>query len=293
MKAMNIDRRDFLKKTAALGAGMAAAPSLGVLGASKHANRVKDSSRAGEGITWWVAADSHVGDPSEPSIGEHLRTSVADVNDLGIADYAVMMGDCVQDDYAFAEPFLRAMNQLDIGWTYVLGNHDFKRSANEPVLPVHFSARTVNGIRFVFLSDEVTGEQDRDLVMSDEQESWFWEELETHKDQPVFLFTHQPYPEFQKWPQLKEAIDDFNIAAWFAGHKHGWNIKEDSDLGFAHINIHSVGGVREDYLSTFLHLRQTGGTVEATVTFRNHKTQEWISVDGEEETNFSVKLAGN
>ncbi len=243
-----------------------------------------------EEITWWVAADSHVGHSSEPSTGQHLARSVADVNELGIADYAVMLGDLVEDDYAFATPFIREMNKLEVGWIYVLGNHDFIRDSNEPVLPVHFSGRTVNGIRFIFLSDELTGAQDRDLVMSEEQEEWFWEELETHKDKPVFIFTHQPYPEFQKWPQLKEALDEYNIAAWFSGHKHNWNIAEDPGYGFVMINIHSIGGVRDDYLSTFLSLERTGNTVKATVNFRDHESQKWIKVDGKNEITFSVDL---
>lgn len=241
-------------------------------------------------VIWWVAADPHVGHRSESYVGEHIEKAVADVNQLGIAEYAIILGDLVEDDYDFAVPFIRNMNQLDVNWTYVLGNHDFVRATNEPVLPVQFSARTVAGIRFIFLSDELTGAQNRDLVMSPDQEQWFWQELETHKNKPVFLFTHQPYPEFQIWPQLKARLDDYNIVAWFSAHKHRWDIRKDSGHGFAHINILSIGGVRENYLSTFLQLHRTGNTVEATVAFRNHLTQEWISVDGKEKFIFTVEL---
>ncbi len=246
-----------------------------------------------EETTWWVAADSHVGHRSEPSLGEHLASSVADVNELGIADYAIMLGDLVEDNYDYATPFIREMNKLDVGWTYVLGNHDFVRDANEPVLPVHFSARTISGIRFLFLSDEVTGALDRDLVMSEQQEKWFWDELETHRDKPVFLFTHQPHPEFQLWPELREKVEEYNIVAWFSGHKHAWDLRRDSELGFAMINIHSVGGVREDYLSSFLTLHRSKfeeNEILAVVRFRNHATQEWISVDGQEQFGFFVSL---
>ncbi len=118
----------------------------------------------------------------------------------------------------------------------------------------------------------------------------FWQELETHKDKPFFLFTHQPYPEFQIWPQLKARLNEFNIAAWFSAHKHRWGIREDSGHGFTHINIHSVGAVREDYLSIFLRLEQMEDKVEATIRFRNHQTQEWIKVNGNEIFAFSVEL---
>ncbi len=243
-----------------------------------------------ERVTWWVAADTHIGHSSEPSLGHHLATAVADVNNLGIADYAVILGDLVEDDYAYSIPFVQLMNQLDINWTYVLGNHDFDTETHEPVLPVHFSSRTVLGIRFIFLSDELTGYRNRDLVMSREQEEWFWEELETHKDKPIFIFSHQPHPEFQRWPQLKEKLDDFNIAAWVSAHKHNWNMNKQTEFGFAQINIHSIGGVRADYLSTFLDLERKGDTVMVTVRYRNHESEEWIEVDGKYEFSFVIDM---
>lgn len=258
------------------------------LGAAQPAAETVDLPEAEH--VWWVAADSHVGHGSEDHIGQHLDVSVADVNDLGIADYAIVLGDLVEDDYDYAAPFIRGMNQLDVPWTYVLGNHDFCRENNEPVLPVHFSARTISGIRFVFLSDEVTGAIDRDLIMSEEQEKWFWEELEDHKGKPVFLFTHQPYPEVKAWPALKEKREEYNLAAWFSAHKHRWTIDPDYPHGFAHINIHSVGGVREDYLSSFLFLTPSkdGEEVAVTVLFRDHRAKEWIEVDGRDRVEFNV-----
>ncbi len=248
---------------------------------------------AGEGVTWWVAGDPHVGHRSEEFQGQHLAKAVADVNDLGIADQAIMLGDLVEDRAAFGDVFVREMNKLKVDWTYVLGNHDFDRTTGRPVLPPRYGAWTVNGIRFIALSDEVSGSSDRDLVMSAAQEEWFWEELATHRGTgtPIFLFTHQPHPEFAKWPELRDVLDEYNLVAWFSAHKHRWDIREDSGAGFIQVNIHSIGGVREDYLSSFLHLERTGGTVKATVTFRNHEKREWIQVDGKDRMTFSVDLA--
>ncbi len=241
-----------------------------------------------EQTTWWVGADSHVGHPTEDHVGQHLAESVADVNALGIADYAIILGDLVEDRHEYAEVFEETMNALDVEWTYVLGNHDFDEDDHEPVLEPHYAAQTVQGIRFIQLSDELTGFEDRDLVMSGEQESWFWDELETHQDTPIFLFTHQPHWEVEIWPELQERLEDYNIAAWFSAHKHNWNIEEDTEYGFVQINIHSIGGVREDYLSTFLHLETAEDSVEAAVRFRDHQAQEWIAVDGQREVRFSV-----
>ena len=132
---------------------------------------------AGQQVTWWVAADPHVGRRTEEFSGQHLSKAVADVRAIGIADHAI--------------------------------------------LPA-----------------------------------------------------------------------EYNIVAWFSGHKHRWDIREDSGEGFIQVNIHSLGGVRENYLSSFLHLDRQGDTVEVTVRFRNHETQEWIEVDGKDRFTFSVELPG-
>lgn len=42
-------------------------------------------------FVWWVAADTHVGHHSENYVGEHIEKAVADVNQLGIADYAIVL----------------------------------------------------------------------------------------------------------------------------------------------------------------------------------------------------------
>lgn len=257
----------------------------------------------GDEVTWWVAVDPHVGRSGEATDLQNLPEAVADVNELGIADYAIILGDLVQDDYDFVVPFIRTMNQLECGWTYVLGNHDFHQGGQEPVLPAHFSARTVNGIRFVFISDEQQpGRHVHQIGMSDAQKAWLVEELETHREKPVFIFTHQQ-PHHQRGTFLMgllERVEKYNVVAWFAGHDHSWAIEEESGLsawesswqpeegkhyGFVHINPARAGT-----FGTFLKLSRTGNTVEATVTFRNHVEQEWISVDGKDKLTFSVDL---
>ncbi len=245
-----------------------------------------------ERVTWWVAGDPHVGDRSEKIPGQHLAKAVADVNEMDIADYAIMLGDLVHDSAAFGPIFVREMDKLTADWTYVLGNHDFDKKTAKPVLPPKYGARTVHGIRFIMLSDELWGATDRDLVMSDAQEKWFWKELAKHRgtQTPIFLFTHQPHPEFAKWPQLREVLDEYNFVAWFSAHKHRWDIPEDSGHGFIQVNIHSIGGSRENYLSTFLDLDRKGDTVEATLRFRDHEKGEWIRVNGRSEMTFPVDL---
>ncbi len=277
--------------------------------AAAEANIFYSDSSSRDATVWWIGGDPHVGwgiDPDHYSYGrtghgapeqypgQHLRKSVADVNRLGIADYAVMLGDLVADDVKYADIFVREMDKLETpyGWTYVLGNHDFHgpdgRAMGDPVLPVRYKARTIMGIRFIFLSTDRNGN-----LVGDEQKEWFWKEMEAHRGKatPIFLFTHHQHWNIGNlWSDLEEVIEDYNIAAWFSAHSHNWNILDDSGHGFVQINIHSIGGTREDYLSSFLSLEQTEKAVEATVTFRNHQSRKWIDVDGAYQLHFTVEI---
>jgi hypothetical protein len=243
---------------------------------------------------WWLAADMHVGDAaSESFVGQNMLHAVEDVKQLGIADRAVMLGDLVHDRDEYMVTFLQHMDTLGLPWDYVLGNHDFDRDTYEPVLPPYYEARTVMGIRFIFLSDEVTGlVSERGLVMSPEQEQWFWDELESYKDQPIFIFSHQPHWDLGIWEDLQEVIDQYDIRAWFSGHTHNWNIDEMTEHGFVQINMHAIGGVRDNYLSTFLMLKDLGDAVHVTVRFRDHAPHapRWIDVDGRDEVTFTVAI---
>ena len=241
-------------------------------------------------IIWWVAADPHVGDAREDTPGERLSTSVADINQLGIVDYAVMLGDLVADCEIQVSTFIHEMNKLEVDWTYVLGNHDFDSITSRPVLPPNYIGRTIHGIRFIFISDEVSGNSDRNLVMSKEQEIWFMEELKAHKDKPVFIFAHQPHWNFNNWSHIQYVLKDYNIAAWFSGHTHGWNLLEDSGEGFTQINIHSIGGVRDNYLSTILYIERIKEMVKVTVRFRNHEIREFIKVEDLDHITFFVEI---
>lgn len=126
-----------------------------------------------ERVTWWGASDPHVGHRSEEFPGQHLAKAVVDVNELDIADYAILLGDLVADRAAFGRIFVREMDKLTTDWTYVLGNHDYDKKTGERALPPRFGAQAVHGIRFIMLSDEVPGHRveasghavDRNLVM--------------------------------------------------------------------------------------------------------------------------------
>ncbi len=234
---------------------------------------------------WWVAGDAHA-----RGSATGLDQAISDINSLELGlDYAIQLGDNVSDRHDYGDAFLRSMERLNVdGWGYVLGNHDFGRD-NEPVLPVRYWAKTVNGIMFIFLSDEMDGRMNRDLVMSRRQSDWFFSELEDHEDKPVILFTHQPHTEFD----LFHAVDfeRYNIVAWFHAHKHYWVIEGLTEYGFHQLGINAISGARDPRKSAVLFIEETERGSRFTLRFRNHDIPGWISVDGEKEYSFFVKTA--
>ncbi len=233
-------------------------------------------------LVFWLAADPHVGYSS--SRAAELSTAVADVNNLQMADYALVLGDMVHDHPRFVSPFQQTMSGLNVvEWDYILGNHDYYHSTRQRVMPVNYWAQTYMGIRFIFISDETANALSRHGTMHPQQEAWFFRQLEEHSHMPVFVFSHQAPYGFNHWnitPRLKENINRYSIEAWFHGHEHRWHLERNSQYGFRKVGIAAIGGRNESYKSSFLILEDKGETTQVSVRFRNHRTGEWISTHG-------------
>ncbi len=235
------------------------------------------------GETWWVAADAHV----DVGVYEELATSVEDVKHNLETDFAIMLGDMVNDTVEAVPYFDRQMDKLPHGWTYILGNHDFDVATGEGVKEPNYFSKIVEGIRIIALSDEV---HSRNLELGEEQEEWFRDRLKEAPDIPTILMTHQGPDEpwylrgyagralfWDEW--LREEIEDYNIVAWIAGHRHIWDISRDfEDSGMDRIYIKNIGGAGIRHQSMVMSIEE--GTVN--LGFRDHRSGEWISVgDGE------------
>jgi calcineurin-like phosphoesterase family protein len=247
---------------------------------------------------WWIGSDPHVRGPE----GLHLRIAIQDVNELGIADRAAILGDIVHNSDEYADDFLQIMDNLKVEkWYYVLGNHDHDETSGENVFPIFYGGVDALGIRFIFISDEVgweDGEQIFGGVMREDQYEWLWMELFNRKDQPVFIFSHQKYNQWNVWPELASSLEEgtFNLKAWFYGHLHRWTISENivEPYGFIEVGASSLDWAG-NYHGIFIFLKRRGDTTEVTIKFRDHLNREWISVetvdDGVvENISFSVKL---
>jgi calcineurin-like phosphoesterase family protein len=229
------------------------------------------------------------------------------VNSLGIADHAAILGDILNNSGNYADNFFQMMGNLDVGkWYYVLGNHDFRQNVNtgENFLPMMYYEVDVLGIRFVFISTEDSGTgQSMNGVMGSEQFTWLQDELTTHANQPVFLFSHQPYSEWNVWDDLAPLIQsEANVKVWFCGHLHKWVINENvKPYNFIEVCDNSLDwSTPHNYAGVFMFLQREGDTVNVTIKFRDHLNHEWISVpatleNGEgamiDNISFSVKVA--
>ena len=253
----------------------------------------KDSS------TWWVLGDSHV---NHRLYNQQLSRAVADVKELGISDYAIVLGDCI--DERTGEPrdnwddFTHKMDVLPHGWTYVLGNHD-NDGRTVPVTPVttpnYFSVR-VNGVRLIGISDEHIDESyNNDLEMSREQQQWFKAELNQDPDVPTIIMSHQDVsglaresrstvPFFHEW--IEPNLGDYNIVLWVAAHAHAWHLAENvKGHGFTKLIVNDI---LYDQESAFMTIADHGDSATVTFRFRNHDRKEWISVGGHEEYTITV-----
>ena len=235
---------------------------------------------------WWIFTDPHVG--RYPFLGEGigekpvepLEAAVRDVNELGIADYALCLGDMVSDVADYAPIFVGMMDNLNVKrWYYILGNHDHDWETGENVLPTVYEGFDVLGIRFILISDEMgykNGTHISGGVMRENQFDWFFKELYLHRDQPVFVFSHQPYFQWDVWDKLPIATPgEVRVDIWFSGHLHVWAIDENTDYGFFWFGVNSIDWAN-NYESIFLFIERTGGEVKMTVKARNHLDRVWL-----------------
>jgi predicted phosphodiesterase len=266
--------------------------------------RGKGGAQQEETQVWWIASDPHLGNyPNQPL--SSLQVAVQDVDNLGIADHAAILGDILNNHNAYRDNFFQLMDNLNVdNWYYILGNHDFPQntsgidvSSKENFLPMLYYAFDVLGIRFIFISTEGSGLPSEGGVMDENQYAWLENELEMHSSQPVFIFAHQPWYEWNVWDNLTlTVLGEGNVKVWFCGHLHQWVINENiKPYNFIEVCDSSLDWAQH-YNGVFMFLQRKGDTVNVTLKFRNHLTHEWISVPKVgggtiDNLSFSVKVA--
>lgn len=110
--------------------------------------------------TWWIGADPHTAYRAmriRKGYNNNLENCITDVNQLGIAENAIILGDLdgadllkssekIQKDRK-ASRFFDAMNNINVEkWYYITGNHEFN-DEGDIVLPPEYWSQNVLGIR--------------------------------------------------------------------------------------------------------------------------------------------------
>lgn len=239
---------------------------------------------------WWIASDPHLGFHRAYPL-DSLKVAIEDVNDLDIADYAILLGDVIHETMEYRENFFQLMSRLEVeNWYYVLGNHDFENPPwEENLLPPVDMTLDVMGMKWILISDHAG---DLEGTMPENLQQWFVDQI-LFSDKPVFVFSHQRPSQWEVWNELKLFIGGSKLQAWFHGHVHIWSAGwfEDQVLVFSDCSL----DWKNLYYGVFMYLERRNDTVNVTLRFRDHKDHEWIETPlmGEyvENISFSVKVA--
>ncbi len=250
--------------------------------------------------TWWICGDPHVGYGNtfpDPYIEEAVR----DVKELGISDFAVCLGDLVENRAAALPPYRDEMELLDHDHVSVLGNHDvdgwwWDDPDEAPLVKrPEYGSKIIGGVRFIWLSDEGDGDWSYDggygrkMYISDEQNDWFRSLMDGDPDMPTIIMCHQgpctdgqwadDVPDFwdpneRGW--LKNNIDSYNVIAWIHGHRHSWILQEDFEgHGFDRISVDSIDKNTPSTMGMFMEVERIADKTWLRFTFRDHANQEW------------------
>jgi len=248
---------------------------------------------------WWIASDPHIGFHGANPL-DALEVAIEDVNGLGIADYAIQLGDEIHETMEYRGNFFQLMNSLEVeNWYYVLGNHDFENPPwKENLLPPVDMTLDVMGMKWILISDHAGDSggyppEYNDGTMLENVREWFIDQI-LFSDKPVFVFSHQPPSGWEVWnEELRGLVKGSELRAWFYGHVHRWSAQwfEDQMLIFSDCSL----DWKNEYKGVFMFLEREGDTVDVTLRFRDHKNHTWveISFEGEmvENISFAVEVA--
>jgi len=178
-----------------------------------------------EGLTFAHLTDVHVNPDSESE--ENLRSVVHDINQLGI-DFVVVTGDLTNTgSNAELEAAKDVLDQLDIPYYAVPGNHETNWSESAGL---KFNELFGND-RFVFSRDEYlfvgfnTGPYMKmgDGHVKQEDLQWLRRELEKKKkpEQTLISMAHYPLAEgLDNWTEVTEILHTYDCRMAFCGHGH-------------------------------------------------------------------------
>lgn len=230
-----------------------------------------------------VITDLHI-TPSRPAHESHLSLAFADIIAQGDSSAIITCGDNTDrgtvEEYGILLDIVAQAGEKLPDIYYAIGNHDVVYNNNagydnqiklfkeKTGMPGAYYSFELNGNKFIILgSDTAVGEG----TVGEDQLNWLKNELSTvNKDEPVFLFLHQPLietvsgslysqnNEIQDWygiidtsDEIRAILKNYPNAFLFTGHTH-WTLDSKQPIlagkgeDATFVNCSSVGYLWND-----------------------------------------------
>ena len=185
-------------------------------------------------ITFAYLADTHIGTASG---ADDLRNSVKDINGMDNIDFVILAGDATEYDFASELDTVKAiMDQLDVPYHIIPGNHELKWSASGgEKFKKLFGDDKFNalhgGYRFIGVNQGPLMRMGEGFIAREDLD-WTQKQLKKiPKGQPVFFVTHYPIDKtVTNSYDFLEIVKHYNVQAIMHGHGHGNRHSDYSDV---------------------------------------------------------------
>jgi len=251
-------------------------------------------------FAWFT--DIHVGAKSS---SKDLRLAIADVNSQDSLDFLIISGDITELDIdGNLDTAQVILNEVDIPYYVIPGNHDTKWSASGTRKFAslfgddHFNFE-YKGIRFIGF-DQGPLLRMGDGFVNPECLRWLKETLEgmADPDQPVFIVNHYPLDEsVSNWFEVADLIKQFNVQAILHGHGHSNRLTNYENIpgvmsrstlrGREEYGGYTIATVRTD--SVFFQERTVDGNTTPVWAVLPIRKYDWlVDTSGFERPDFSI-----
>ncbi len=286
-----LNRRHFLRRALAAGAGLCFAPEL--LAAARGANS----------NTWALLADPHIAAaPASVNRGVNMTQHLAAVADevVALAERpagAFVVGDCAFNkgepaDYAQFSKLLEPVRASGVPLHLTLGNHDERenfwtalkeKKVKRPVADRQAALVATELVNWIML-DSLAKTLQTPGLLGPEQLKWLTDTLDANRTKPaIILVHHNPGLDGNigliDSPALLEILRPRKqVKAWVYGHTHNWKISRD-ESGLHLVNLPPVSYIfRPGDPMGWVHatLRPDGMKLELRCLDPQHKDQGQI-----------------
>lgn len=233
-----ISRRDFLKRTAAAGAGLLLAPHFA------------NAAKASDPHTWAMLADTHIAADVnqrgrlELNVTDQLKHVCDEILALDTAPAGVIVhGDCAfstgkRGDYTQFLKLLKPLRESELPIHLALGNHDnlehfldIARPKTESLVAAKYVSTVTSDRANFYILDSLNGDPPSKPSnpghLGELQVQWLAKQFDAHTEKPAIVIVHHTPAGITDWKALHKLMDDHKqVKAMFYGHRHTWGLSK-------------------------------------------------------------------